>query len=555
MKMRNKLLLIVLLLLIPMVVFASNGDESISIPLAIVTEAFVSIHMIFFVLLPLAKIISEENSKKIFWILFGIRAGILLFCDFFITPMIAFVDFFALFIGACTILPISEVILRNRNKNNVTPPVGIQPGNTQVAGVELKCAKCNTVVQVSDKFCPKCGLEMIDNNIVVTENKNAAVAVPQKKAILPSNFDSIYSLPENKMLEEFINREFTKAGIDKNSKLIPSDILKRKKILNTIFSVLVLIFISMIFFHFPISTYVLGLIILIIFFIVTRKYNLVKYLVKQLKARPSEKISNIVMNVKNNFVSDNSFPIFVLTLVIAIVCPIFIFSAPRIIYEKVDGGYGVRYYLYGLSNYKTAEIPSTYKGENIVTLRGNTFSNMFYLESVKLPDTITEIRGQAFKNCTKLTEVNIPKKLKYLGGGAFYNAKSIKRIEFPDTVTYMGGESFYGASSLEYVKLSENLKEIRGDSFEYCTSLKSIRIPDRVTRIGGHAFYGDTSLSEVAIGLNSKLSEIGSSAFRQCYSLENITIPANTYVNERAFKESPTNVVRYGDINNSDSYK
>ena len=551
MKMRNKLLLIVSLLLIPMVVFASNGDESISIPLAIVVEAFVSIHMSLFVLLPLAKIISEENSKKTFWRLFWIRVGILLFFDFFITPMIAFVDFFALFVGACTILPICEIVLGSRKKGNVASPVEKQADNTQVAGVELKCAKCNTVVQVSDKFCPKCGLEMIDNNIVVTENKNAAVAVPQKKAILPSNFDSIYSLPENKMLEEFINREFTKAGIDKNSKLIPSDILRRKKILNTIFSILVLIFISMIFFHFPISTYVLGLIILIIFFIVTRKYNLVKYLVKQLKARPSEKISNIVMNVKNNFVSDNSFPIFVLTLVIAIVCPIFIFSAPRIIYEKVDGGYGVRYYLYGLSNYKTAEIPSTYKGENIVTLRGNTFSNMFYLESVKLPDTITEIRGQAFKNCTKLTEVNIPEKLQYLGGGAFYNAKSLKRIEFPDTVTYIGGESFYGASSLEYVKLSENLKEIRGDSFEYCTSLKSIKIPDRVTRIGGHAFYGDTSLSEVAIGPNSKLYEIGSSAFRQCYSLQNITIPANTYVNERAFKESPTTVNRYGSVNNN----
>ena len=554
MKAKNKILLIISLLLIPTIVFASDGSNDFPIGVALGMEAFVSIHMSFIVLLPLAEIISQENKKKTFWILFGIRAGILLFFDFFITPMIALVDFFAVFIGAFIVVPISLVVSGKKNKSIGTTPVISQPGNTQVAGVELKCAKCSTVVQVSDKFCPKCGLEMIDNNIVVSENKNAAVAVPQKKAVLPSNFDSIYSLSENKMLEEFINREFTKVGIDKNSKLIPSDILRRKKILNTIFSVLVFIFISMIFFHFPISTYVLGLIILIIFFIVTRKYNLMKYIIKQLKARPSEKISNIVMNVKNNFVSDSSFPIFVLTLVISIVCPIFIFSSPRIIYEKVDGGYGVRYYLYGLSNYRTAEIPSTYKGENIVTLRGNTFSNMFYLESVKLPDTITEIRGQAFKNCTKLTEVNIPEKLQYLGGGAFYNAKSIKRIEFPDTVTYIGGESFYGASSLEYVKLSENLKEIRGDSFEYCTSLKSIKIPDRVTRIGGHAFYGDTSLSEVTIGPNSKLSEIGSSAFRQCYSLQNITIPADTYVNERAFKESPTTVNRYGSVNNNFNY-
>ena len=49
----------------------------------------------------------------------------------------------------------------------------------------------------------------------------------QKK--LTSKKNKIYSLEENKMLKEFINRELTKAGIDKYSKLIPSDILKRKK--------------------------------------------------------------------------------------------------------------------------------------------------------------------------------------------------------------------------------------------------------------------------------------------------------------------------------------
>ena len=58
----------------------------------------------------------------------------------------------------------------------------------------------------------------------------------------------------------------------------------------------------------------------------------------------------------------------------------------------------------------------------------------------------------------------------------------------------------------------------------------------------------------MGIGPNSKLSEIGSSAFRQCYSLQNITIPTDTYVNERAFKESPTTVNRYGSVNNNFNY-
>ena len=63
-------------------------------------EAFVSIHMSLFVLMPLSKRISKDNSKKTFWILFGIRVAILLFFDFFVTTNIAIVDFAAVFVGA-----------------------------------------------------------------------------------------------------------------------------------------------------------------------------------------------------------------------------------------------------------------------------------------------------------------------------------------------------------------------------------------------------------------------------------------------------------------------
>ena len=60
-----------------------------------------------FVLMPLSKIISKENSKKTFWILFGIRVAILLFFDLFITTGIAIIDFFAVFAGAFILIPIA----------------------------------------------------------------------------------------------------------------------------------------------------------------------------------------------------------------------------------------------------------------------------------------------------------------------------------------------------------------------------------------------------------------------------------------------------------------
>lgn len=552
-----KNILIMSVLFLPTIVVASNGESDFSVGFALGMEAFISIHMSVFVLKPLSEMFSKNNSKKTFWTLFSIRAIVLIFCDFFITPSIAIVDFFSVFIGAFAIVPISALITKNNinsrsnqvinNTNNIT----ISPMNTnQINGIELKCAKCNSVLKITDKFCQSCGTPFDQNNVVVSENNNSSIPIPQKEKIIPSNFDSIYSLSEGMMIEEFIKKELVKAGIDNSMKLVPNDILKRKNILNTIFSVLVFVYISLIFFHFPIYTYVFGLIILFIFYKITRKYNLIKYLTKQIKERPGEKISNIVMNVKNTFVNDSSKSIFIVSILVAISLPLIIFFTPKIIYEKTNGGYAVRYYMYGLTNFKSASIPEMHNNEPVVSLRGNTFSNMPFLESVILPNTIVEIRGQAFKNCYKLKEINIPNKLEYLGGGSFYNAKSIKNIELPDTLTYLGGESFYGANSLEYVKLSNNLTEIRGDSFEYCTSLKKITIPDNVTRIGGHAFYGDSNLSEVQLTSNSKLNEIGSSAFRQCSSLYSITIPRTTYVNERAFKESPTNI-QYFNVNES----
>ena len=84
---KKLLWLIILLLFIPLVVNASSeyGGSEMPLFVALFVEGFVSIHMSFFVLIPLAKIFFKDNYKKGFWVLFAIRAGILLFYDFFIS--------------------------------------------------------------------------------------------------------------------------------------------------------------------------------------------------------------------------------------------------------------------------------------------------------------------------------------------------------------------------------------------------------------------------------------------------------------------------------------
>ena len=419
--------------------------------------------------------------------------------------------------------------------------------NQSTTDTNLKCKNCGGNIKVTDKFCGICGQPCNPSK------QNTEIVDPpiQKKIVTKANFDSMYNLTESQLLEEFINRQLSKLQIDKNSKVIPASLLKRKQILNILFVLLLFIYIILIFFHFPLLTYLIGLILLIVLFKYTRNYNMLKYLKKQIQERPSEKITNIIMNVQTTFVPNKTKPIFIVGIVAAIILPLIIFAKPITFYEKMDNGYGVRFYTFGLTNFKTVNIPETYKGEEIVSIRGNVFANMPFLEEVNLPNSITEIRGKAFKNDISLTKINIPDSLEYLGGSAFYNCSSLRSVKLPDTLTYMGGETFYNAYSLENIELSKNLQEIRGNTFEECSSLISIDIPDSVTRIGGHAFYGASRLSEVNITENSNLEEIGSSAFRECSSLLSIRVPKQTYINSRAFKNSPTSIYYYDEYSDT----
>lgn len=565
-----KMILIILILLMPTLVFASSGEEDIPLFVAIFMEVFVSIHMSLFVLKPMADMISPSNSNKLFWKLFAIRAGVLLFFDL-ITPNIAIIDFLAVFVGGFLVVPITGIFYRKKNATNmITAPTVNEKLSTlsqNIVPEEMKCKNCGTIVLSSDKFCMNCGT-LVDRNIEMNTIKCSKCGAESSslakfctmcgepistmfekyKTMSPSDFDPIYSYSEDMMLLTFLKKEIEKAQFPADKTLIPPDILKRKKIFNIIISILCFVLISLIFFHCLIGIYILGAIVLGVFYILSRRFNLEKYLVKEVKSRPGEKISNIVMNTKNSLVKDNTKKPFYCSIVVAIILPIIFFMNPHIFYEKADDGYWVRFYTFGITNYKSVEIPSTHNGEPVIGLRGNAFSNMYFLEKVVLPDSILRINGQAFKNDYKLKDVKLPNNLEYLGGGSFYNCKSLTYIEIPDSVTEMGGETFYNAKSLIGIKLSQRLTEIRGNTFENCESLASIEIPDSVTRIGGHAFYGNTSLKEVTFTPNSKLQEIGSSAFRRCYNLEEIVIPKGVSINSRAFKESPTDIRYLGKI-------
>ena len=75
----------------------------------------------------------------------------------------------------------------------------------------------------------------------------------------------LFALPEEKYVEAFLQAGIQRAGIAPEQGLIPEVMLRRKISLNIIFAVLLFVYVSLFFFHFPMITYVLGFLILAVY--------------------------------------------------------------------------------------------------------------------------------------------------------------------------------------------------------------------------------------------------------------------------------------------------
>lgn len=393
----------------------------------------------------------------------------------------------------------------------VTCNQSVEVSNAVINNTDIKCNKCGNILKVTDDFCTGCGQKK--TLIVKPTVTNAPfVAVDPAIAALPSASDGSplgavnifgYGMTEEQMVNELINKEIAKSG--ESSNVTIAAVEKKKNIFTIVYAIILFICVSLFFFHAYTGVLIFVFFIVTIIFINSvKKYDLIKYLNKEIKSRPDEKIGYIVSSVMAGKINKSKYILFrLLVMIIAVIIPLFIFSKNYVIYEydSTNNGYVIRFYTTTwLENETTLEIPNEYKGESVVGIRGDVFANVYALKKVVLPDTIKEIRGGAFKNAINLEEINLP----------------------------------------------EGIPEIKGETFQGCGSLKEITIPDSVTRIGGHAFRGNSSLSKVNISPNSKLTEIGSSAFRECYELDEIYLPKGVYVNSRAFKGNYTNVKEYG---------
>lgn len=399
----------------------------------------------------------------------------------------------------------------------------------------------NAISQGQENKIPNAVVNQVqENNIPTTMvSQNQEYKMPNTVV----NQNQVYNSPtdiieeSDNYLSDLVKAEMSRCSFGKRDSI--SAVEKRRTIAYFLLYIFIFFTMCFYFFHIDILENCMFIVIGFILFNLIRKVNINKYIIKQIKARPDEKMSNVISNILQQKRPKKVLLPFIL---IPIIIPCIIFFEPHIFYESVEDGYRIRFYTIGVVNPDKIEIPKEYNGKPITSIRGDVFANIVSVKEIELPNTITSINGGAFENTLSLERVKLPANLEYLGGGAFRNS-GIEEISLPDTLEEMGGEVFQDCHRLKKVKLSKGLNEIRGNSFENATSLEEIYIPEGIQVIKSHAFYGCTSLRKVR--LPSTLKEIGSSAFRKCGQLSCVNIVNNCIVNQRAFKESPTWTRRY----------
>lgn len=186
-------------------------------------------------------------------------------------------------------------------------------------------------------------------------------------------------------------------------------------------------------------------------------------------------------------------------------------------------------------------------GNKLETIGGYAFLQCESLSNVTFPDGLQQIGDYAYQGCRSLTSVELPSTVNTVGRGAFSECESLTYMSLPEVYGANGSTDFYfsyifsgyGASdnthcipnSLSRVKITAT--SIPDNAFMYCKQLKTIEIPN-ADIIGSNAFYDCSSLENLVLSEN--LTTIQAYAFKDCYALSSIDLPSSvTSLGDYAF--------------------
>lgn len=166
--------------------------------------------------------------------------------------------------------------------------------------------------------------------------------------------------------------------------------------------------------------------------------------------------------------------------------------------------------------------------DNVRTIGKNAFYKCYALETPErigwnLPEKLETIGDSAFDQCMSMESVVFNSALRSIGTSAFSGAaQGVSLNKKVGTKTYSYFKEFCGLTTVNF-SYATSLNSI-GNSAFYRTNISQITFPSGVKTIPASVCEDCYNLSDIK-GMASDVTSIGTSAFKNCYMLDSVSIP------------------------------
>ncbi len=171
----------------------------------------------------------------------------------------------------------------------------------------------------------------------------------------------------------------------------------------------------------------------------------------------------------------------------------------------------------------------------VTNLGSGAFGYCTGLTSIKIPESVKAVKYRAFYRCSKLKQIVLPDSLELIESSVFTNCNSLHSIKIPNLVTEIGDRLFRSCDSLQTVEIGESLKEMGQGIFTECSALKEIIVSQKNKKYSSEngILYNKEKTKILKYPIKSNVSDfrlpntidqIPNSAFRDCKSLQSVTI-------------------------------
>jgi hypothetical protein len=171
------------------------------------------------------------------------------------------------------------------------------------------------------------------------------------------------------------------------------------------------------------------------------------------------------------------------------------------------------------------DIPSELEGTKVTGIASFAFDGCRELRLVTLPETMSDVGVYSFENCSNLAEIKVsPDNKTYSDiGGVLFDISKQRLIYYP-----LNHASSY--------TVPEGVKEISFWAFRNCYNLTKIEMPASVIKINDNAFIGCKRLEKLTF--EASAIQISTSGFDMCDNIRKVECPKNAIPNFDAVFDS-----------------